>query len=297
MTTSRFANRVTFFVSTGRCGTQFFADKLSAHYDDLACVAHEPLSAAYRPRHYFNSYHEGQQAALSPALQQHVRSIEDTLEHAHYLEAGWPVYGVLPRLLRRFDGRVNIVHLYRHPVRVAASLSTHNVYRREDMARELSIAPTDRGVVQSHLAGSTWSDMSEFEKCLFWWTEINHFALRLRGSFPSVPWLSLRFEDVFCDKGERQLEKLLAFLDLPARSGFLNSLSRKTDRHSRRTKDRIDIDALHNYPATLQLMEELGYAYDAELAEQIQARYSAGGLNRLRRLVQRPWVRGNRKAA
>ena len=31
--------QVTFFVSTGRCATQWFADKLAIHYGDLAVVA------------------------------------------------------------------------------------------------------------------------------------------------------------------------------------------------------------------------------------------------------------------
>ena len=37
--------RATFFLSTGRCGTQWLAASLAEHYGDMATVDHEPMSA------------------------------------------------------------------------------------------------------------------------------------------------------------------------------------------------------------------------------------------------------------
>ena len=43
-------NSATFVLSTGRCGTQWLAEKLASAYGDLLTVTHEPLDNDYRPR-------------------------------------------------------------------------------------------------------------------------------------------------------------------------------------------------------------------------------------------------------
>ena len=269
------ANSAIFFISTGRCATQFFADKLATHYKDLAVVKHEPFKyGGYKPRYYFSAYHRNDDVDLTPALQQHVGSINKILTDFHYIETGWPVYGALPYMLSRFKGRVKVVHLYRHPLKVAASLTTHSVYSLGEWSNSMSISPSDYGVVQSYLAGNKWNLMSEFEKCLFWWTEINHFALELREKFTSTPWLSLKFEDVFSDKGDSELKKLSDFLSLPVRKGFLDSLGEKTDGYSYKTDKILDINRLANYPAAIQVMEQLGYSFNPIIMKEVRERYN-----------------------
>ena len=76
-------------------------------------------------------------------------------------ETGWPVYGALPFILARLKGRVKVVHLYRHPIRVAASLATKNVYSMGAWSDIVAISPSDYGVTQGYLKGNQWDSMSQ----------------------------------------------------------------------------------------------------------------------------------------
>lgn len=221
-------NVAVFFLSTGRCGTQFFARKLAEHYDGRARVVHEPLHFEYAPPHRFSAYHGGVTLEPSPALQRHVDGIESVLARTHHIETGWPVYGVLPWLIDRLKGRLKVVHLHRHPLDVATSLAKLDVYGGTTWSRIMSIRPVHTGVVQRHLRGEPWSRMSVLEKCLFWWTEINAFALRLRETV-SVPWLSLRFEDVFASRSSVATDSLTDFIGLPRSLAFRNSVDERVD--------------------------------------------------------------------
>jgi hypothetical protein len=268
------ARNFTVFISTGRCGTQFFAENLTAFYRDLLVAEHEPLEQEYAPRANFSAYHRGQAALVGRSAEKHFEDIENTLANRPYVEVGWPVYGLTPYLLTRFHNRIRVVHLYRHPLRVAASLATHRVYSRGDWTEAMSITPSDIGVVQSSLAGEAWSRLSKFEKCLFWWVEINHFALRLRESFATVPWLSLRFEDVFSEQGGRHLMQLAQFLDVPIRESFLACRQRKTDRYVRTVPDFFDGSMIDRYPEALELAGRLGYTASDVSGKQLQERYN-----------------------
>lgn len=269
-----------FFLSTGRCATQFFADKLAKHFGDLARVEHEPFQKHYQPRHYFSTHNKGEPVRTCSKIKQHLASIEETLGERCYIETGWPAYGLLPHLIEHFAGRIKIVHLYRHPLRVAASLSTHQVYSHDRWAEKMSIAPTDHGVVQPHLAGDEWNEMDEFCRCLFWWTEINHFALRLRDEWEDLPWLSLRFEDVFSTGGSEALSELIDFLGFPQREAFLDSTTEKVDRYSKKTLEKIDITQIRRFDESMRIMSQLGYSLDEITEEEIHRRHVKPPLSR-----------------
>jgi hypothetical protein len=270
----------TFFVSSGRCGTQWLADKLSTHYNDLAVVRHEPFKKEYQPRRYFAAYHRKEEVALSPELEAHLRGIEEILRRFQYVETGWPVYGALPLFLRRLEGRARVVHLYRNPFEAAASLATHRVYNRGEWSEAVSITPCEDGVVQGDLRGPRWEAMPEYEKCLFWWTEINHFAFVLRNDFKTVPWLSIRFEEIFQNEGREALHQLLAFLSLPVREGFINSRVERTDKYHFRTNQRLDAIDLGMYPTAAKVIHRLGYDNDPRTMQRIRKRYRQGVLRR-----------------
>jgi hypothetical protein len=276
----------TFFVSTGRCGTQWLADKLSAHYSDLAVVRHEPFQEDYQPRRYFAAYHRGEDIPLSATLDAHLRAIETTLQRCQYIETGWPAYGVLPSLLRRFEGRARVVHLYRHPFATAASLATHQVYDRGDWSEAVSITPSEDGVVQSELRGARWEAMPEYEKCLFWWTELNHFAFTVHRDFPTVPWCSIGFEEMFDGDGRGALSRLLKFLSLPVRESFINSRAERTDTQRFKASWTLDTIDLAMYPMAAKVMDRLGYEDDPLLIQQLRRRYSRAPL---RRWAGRTW--------
>jgi hypothetical protein len=110
--------RATFVLSTGRCGTQWLSHVLAQLAGDAAVVTHEPLENDYAPRRMLGA---GDPARLdeqtAEVILDHVSFIETTLESRSYVECGHPVWSSLPYLIRRFPGRVSIVHLVRHPCR------------------------------------------------------------------------------------------------------------------------------------------------------------------------------------
>ena len=179
---------------------------------------------------------------------------------------------MLPTMIERFDGRIKIVHLYRHPIAVASSLLTHNVYRRGEWTKALAISPSDRGVRQPELE-KNWESMSQFEKCLFWWTEINAWALGLHAEFPEVPWLSLKFEDVFGPNGDQSLKGLLNFLNFPINEAFLNTRIKKVDRFQSNTSDQRYWDISTEFSETASLSNRLGYQLQSFDKDQLRSRY------------------------
>lgn len=268
-----------FFISSGRCGTQFFADKLDKYYGDMAIIDHEPFHVEYKPLHCFSAYHKKETVKLTPEVEKHIAYIDETLNNSHYIETGWPAYGLLPHIISHFKERVKIVHLYRHPLEIAASLTTHDVYSRGEWSEIMSITPATDGVLQDFLEGEAWSQMSEFEKCLFWWTEINQFAFHINKHFPSTPFLSLKFEDVFYGDSSLELMKLSAFLGLPERTEFFHSTEDKTDKFSFKTDKKLKISSLLDYPKAIETMEQLGYSLNKSVIRGINKRYKKSSRN------------------
>ena len=236
-------------------------------------MKHEGLLVDYEPRFYFNAYHRKEDVKFSRAIEDHLSFINNAIQDFTYIEIGWPGYGALPFILKRFKGRVKIVHLYRHPIRVAASLAAQKVYNKGAWSDALAISPSDYGVTQGYLKGHKWNTMSQFEKCLFWWTEINQFALDLQRDFESIPWMSLKYEEIFSKNSNNGLRRLVNFINLPERESFFNSRSQKTDYASYKSEKTININALEMYPKVFELMDKLEYAYDECSISEIKRRY------------------------
>ena len=88
MDTKNLPKNATFFISTGRCATQWMTDKLSTHYHDLAVVKHEPFQVEYKPRFYFNAYHRKEEVNLSQTIEEHLSFIRNTIQNFSYEEMG-----------------------------------------------------------------------------------------------------------------------------------------------------------------------------------------------------------------
>lgn len=208
---------------------------------------------------------------LPPVLEAHLESIEATLERQHYVETGWPCYGVLPAIIERFSGRIKLVHLYRDPIATAASLLTHEVYRRGDWTKAMAILPSDAGVLQPELKEG-WKSLSEFEKCLFWWTEINFWAVRVHEEFPKVPWLSLKYEEFFSPKADG-VNALMEFLNFPTSEMFLKARLQPVDRYRVRTYKPILPEIANKHSQAIFLASSIGYDLGAYDKKHLKSRY------------------------
>lgn len=246
-----------FVLSTGRCGTQWLHEAMQSCYGDAIAAEHEPLRTAYAPRRFFRAAHNALAAiGAIPAVAAHVERIRSELAHRPYFEAGWPAFAALPWLHTALDGRLRIVHLTRDPVRCAFSMATHRIYERDDWIRDGVLTPYDGGCLTPSLQ-LRWPAMSEYEKCLFWWTELHRYALDLRRLRSDIAWLSLSYEDLFSPESDA-LRRLTAFCGLPHRGTIEQRRERSVDRFRFRTPPDDWRKALA-YPDTIAVAKALGY--------------------------------------
>ena len=263
------SNTAIFFLSTGRCGTQWLQQALAATYPGEAVVTHEPARRAYDAKSYLRAYDRLDELLSSEEVSKHLAFVEETLKSRTYVETGWQCYPALPLIADRV-GRMRVVHLVRHPVHVALSLATHKVYERDDWISRAALSPFDPGVVQQELAGD-WARMGMYEKCLFWWTEINLYGLELRERLTGVEFAVFRYEDLF-GPDEQPLIELTRFLGLAYAPSLAELRSNTVDRYHWKSPA-VDWTHVLKYPRTLALAKQFGYDLAELSAPQIEARY------------------------
>jgi hypothetical protein len=262
---------VVMFLSAGRCGTQWLAAGLRERYPALA-VEHEPIGADYRPRRFFRRYDDPEAILAVREVRRHLAWVQSL---PRYVETGWPLFAALPLLAERIGGRLRVVHLTRHPVPSALSHLAHNSYagsaRDDSYTRNATLAPSDPGVFQAHYA-SRWETLSAYERCLFWWTEVNLFALEFPARYPDVAFTRVASERLLAgDRGT--LEDLLAFMDLPWVDSWLDHPGRVVDCWHHHTDRSLDPLQALRHQATMQVAAVLGYAFSGLDLEALEARY------------------------
>lgn len=254
----------TFVISNGRCGTQWIASALGEAFPDLLHVTHEPIHNGYEPR-------TARSAKAVPAVvTEHLDRIEEILERKSYLECGHPAWSSMLAIAARFPGRFRIIHLTRHPVPCSYSWLTHGAFQTPlfpHMPPKILHAPSDEGVLFPEYS-QHWETLSPYEKCVYYWCEVNGFALRLESEL-GVPWLRLRSEDLFKGDG---LAAMLAFLDLPA-FGKNPATDEVVDRFRYLSGVWTEWQAILNHPRALEIAGKLGYGFDGIDESALMRRY------------------------
>lgn len=255
----------TFVLSTGRCGTQWIASALGDAFPHLLHVTHEPIHNGYEPRN-------ARAAKAVPAVvTKHLDRIEEILENQSYLECGHPAWSSLPAIAARFPGRFRIIHLTRHPVPCSYSWLTHGAFQTPllpHLPPKDLLVPTDPGVLYPGYSPH-WETLSPYEKCIYYWCEVNGFALRLETEL-GVPWLRLRSEDLFKGDG---LAAMLAFLDLPTDTGKIPPHGEVVDRFQYLSGIWTEWQTILSHPRALQIAGELGYNFDGIDESALKRRY------------------------
>jgi hypothetical protein len=136
-------------------------------------------------------------------------------------------------------------------------------------AKEL-ISPNDSGVTFPEYR-SVWYELSPFEKALVYWAEVNAFALRLERA-AGVPWLRVRYEDLFGDAGET-LAELVAFAGGAVENVSEADRAMGVDRHRFALSEWPDLARLSRHPAVAHVAMQLGYRLEDYAADRISARF------------------------
>lgn len=260
------------FLSAGRCGTQWLAGGLRELYPGLQ-VEHEPIGAMYKPRLYFRRYDDPEAILEVPEVARHLERIEQA--DRTYVETGWPLVSALPLLAKRLADRLRVVHLTRHPVPTAllhlASESYAGSERDDPYSRLATLGATDPGVFQSFYAGC-WEQLSPYERCLFWWTEVNLFAIEFPGRAAGVPMLRLKSEDLLSAQ-RKSLEDLLQFIGVSWDPGWLAHSRQQVDRWPQHAEGRVDALEVHRHPTTVEVARQLGYDISHLNVGELESRY------------------------
>jgi len=261
----------TFFLSTGRCGTQWICKSLADLYKNEAIIQHEPIQANYWPRKYLRA--ENPDDLLSEkTVAEHIARINEVLCHGKiYIETGWPCYAAAELFISKFTRQVSFVHVVRNPVEVALSLATHNVYNRQDWIAKAAICPYDDGVIQKGLA-QTWNRTTQYEKTLFWWTEINLYIEDLKKANPGIQFHFLKYEDLFGASDKGLLKELIEFMGLDYSWSIKQRQKTIVDGFRMRTQP-VDWKLVFKYPVTCSLANKFGYNLDELSASELSERY------------------------
>jgi hypothetical protein len=252
-------NCATFVLSTGRCGTQWLAEHLSAIYGDILRVDHEPLHDRYRSRETLAACGSlPDDADAAQAIRRHVEVIGRHLDaQRDYVECGHPCWSAIPYLAGQFAGRVRVIHLTRHPVPTALSWTTHQAFTPPllpHLAEKVLLSPFDPGIAFPEYR-DLWSALTPFEKCLYYWAEVNAFGLAHGVCFPA-PWLTLSYESLFGGDG---LTDLLSFLGLPLRESIRSARKTAVDRFRYATTTWPDLSLAARHPRIIDVARRLGY--------------------------------------
>jgi|GEM_PF-7035945 len=204
----------TFFLSTGRCGTQAIHNYLKSIVSD-AVVVHEPIGPFYYPRITLGDFNVNQ-AGLEIAHRHFQGVIQGVEDGVRIIEAGWTGFTWLSHYKNSLGEKFGYFHLVRNPFKFAASLSTHHFYLYNpntkrplnDYTTYAAIHPSDKNALFPEV-NEYWDKYNLFDKCLYQWLEINGFAKKLKSQ-NIFPLATIRYEDLFFNESAKDhLLKLL----------------------------------------------------------------------------------------
>ena len=262
----------TFVLSTGRCGTQWLAASLAKAYGDVLHVEHEPLHDQYRSRQMLAARGSlPDEADTSRRILGHVNAIARHLEARDYVECGHPCWSAIPYLAAQFSGRVRVIHLTRHPVPTALSWITHQAFSPPllpHIPEKVLLLPHDDGVAFPEYRG-LWPTLTPYEKCLYYWAEVNTFGLDQRGRL-RIPWLQISYESLFWDEG---LSDLLTFLGLPFDDSIASARGTLLDRFRFAALACPDPALVERHPRVVEIAQRLGYDVNGIDPKVLRLRY------------------------
>ncbi|MDJ0633126.1 MAG: tetratricopeptide repeat protein, partial [Xenococcaceae cyanobacterium MO_188.B29] len=264
-----------FFISTGRCGTQWLATTLSKLYSDLAVVTHEPIKAQYQPNNFFRALDRFEELQNIPAVRQHLHQLENIPPDKLYIETGWTSFAAIPLFINLFKDKIKLVNVVRHPVNMACSMVTHNFYqpeiRNDEFTRLAQLDPYTPGIVQTNYQ-DIWNQMTPYEKCLFFWNEIHLYAQEIHQNYPEIPYLQIRMEDLL-NPQSKTINNLLDFLDLPFRKEIKEQFKHHVDHYQLKTKLNLDWKQVFKHDQTISLTQHFGYDFTQIAKQDLDKRY------------------------
>jgi hypothetical protein len=269
-------------MNTGRCGTTYLAQVLSAAYCDDCEIYHEDIAERHaKPRRYLWRFEQTDFAQMrrDSDVENYLIQIRQGSANRSYVSLGFPTLPLMPLMLAEFPHRVRLLHLIRDPVSVAASMTNLGQYDPHmgvisDPGYLELPNPIETRCAHPEYADN-WNAMSRFEKGLWRWAEYNLMALAIHERYADVPYMRLTSATLFKDPDASR--RVADFYGLPVRTllpqpRFRNETNPNlTATHAVGNEWRRYVE----YPYILELAEKLGVPVKADGLEERMKAYSA----------------------
>jgi hypothetical protein len=246
----------TFVLSPGRCGTQWLSQQFQSV--ERARVTHEPLHFDYEPLH--NSPAQPLKKN-SDRLITHLNTIHDQIKKGiPYLECGFPCWRHLSWFQRELGDETKVIYIHRDPVANATSLLKLNAFvppLLPHLAEKQLFHPSAPNALLPEYV-DYWPQLSPFEKCLYYWAEVNLQAELYQELFAPTHWLTIPYSDLFC---ESTLRKIAEFTNLPFE--FQAHMLDRVDRYNGQPQSHVYANQIFKHPKILAVASRLNYAYMA----------------------------------
>ena len=243
----------TFVLSPGRCGTQWLSQQLQPAGSE-ASICHEPLHFDYEPVHNSPS----QPLNKNPErLIAHLNTLHDHIRRDKpYLECGFPCWRHLSWFKRELGDEVKVIYIHRNPVENAASLLKLNAFvppLLPHMREKQLFHPLAPEALLPEYA-DCWQQLSPFEKCLYYWAEVNLQADLYRSMFSSSHWLTIPYLELF---NESSLGTIAEFAHISFK--FHPRMLDRVDQYQGLPQSPIHSTRIHSHPKILAVASSLGY--------------------------------------
>lgn len=200
-----------FFLSTGRCGTEWFTHLVKR--DKRTAVFHDPVpSLSVQNKFIHQLFTEKDKKATETATQILFAGREPYLRYAYkaerrYVETNNHITFFAHALTELFPS-AKFVHLYRHPGDFVTSGLNRGWFGANSDATEKIIVPADK---------SEWKEYSEIEKIAWVWNETNAFIENFKMKYKNQV-----YAYDFTKRNPEEIERLIDFLDLSIPSDFVH---------------------------------------------------------------------------
>ena len=238
-----------FILSTGRCGTQWLAHRLTKILPKRYWVTHEPLLHDYAPMENSPSL---PLTVNADKILAHLTEIRDHVNHGgEYIECGYQNWRHLAWYRDILQIDVKIIHLHRNPISTACLWLQKGAFLRQSEMELFSPFSAEARLTEYR---SKWHKLSPLEKNLYFWAEVQAQARAYKKDWSAENWFDLPYNQLL---NTRRLQKLGQFLNCEVNLHPSNLMV--DDKFMELEEIPIDDSVLDSHPAILSLAEELGY--------------------------------------
>lgn len=271
-------------LGVGRSGTTFAHNQLKILLAGRAHVLHEDINArTARVRQYFRCVEtERVEAALSePTVRQWLERVRALAAEKPVVITGGTTSHLAPAMRQLFGDRLRTIHVYRHPVNVAAAMYVGAWSTNWSNTRSFDADPTgwvltpDDPHVRFRSLAPAWAGLGPFARIAYNWLERTAAALEFTRLYPEVRHADLKAEvDVF--RSDRYIQEIVRLLELnPTGLAELPTTSQNAG-WGRSLEERPLGEAwrqIFDVPEVIELATRLGYGFEPSGIEANTRRY------------------------